>query len=194
MNKDSKLIFEAYHKKLEEGLFDRLKARTAGLGGTVKGLGDRVAGGVKGAFAGLQGDVEAGKAAAKQGLQGKISGDVAKINSYKNTANKKIQNLTYEILDDLNKLGIDIDMNSKMANGFMGNLNKGFETLVKELEAKAAPAPATKPAVAAPAPEVSAPDAKMKIVSRAKDAAKSKEKAKSALPEPSKTRFRKVYK
>jgi len=196
MNKDSKLIFEAYQNKLEEGLFDRLKARAAGVGGTVKGIGDRIAGGVKGAYAGYQGDDEASKAAAQQGLQGKIQGDISKINSYKATAEKKVRERTNEIMSDLTKLGIDINVNYNVANGFLGNLNKGFNDLVTAIQKKATPKTPKPAAPKTVAPTVSTPEpeAKKKLVSRAKDVAKSKAKASSALPEPSKVKFKKVYK
>lgn len=197
MNKDSKLIFEAYQNKLEEGLFDRLKARAAGVGGTVKGIGDRIAGGVKGAYAGYQGDDEASKAAAQQGHAGKIQGDISKINSYKATAEKKIKELTSEIMNDLTKLGIDINVNYNVANGFLGNLNKGFSDLVAALQKKSSPAPAAKPTPEVKASPVTSPAVepiKTKIVPSAKAVASTKAKAGAKLADTSKVKFRKVYK
>ena len=78
---------------LNEGLWDRTKARAAGAVGTVKGIGNQVAGGVRGAIAGATGNVAGATAAAQQGRQGAVSGQVAKINSYKATAQEKIKKL-----------------------------------------------------------------------------------------------------
>lgn len=197
MNKDSKLIYEAYQKNLEEGLFDRLKARAAGVGGSIAGAGSRVAGAVKGAAAGLRGDEEGAKAAAQQGLQGKIQGDVAKINSYRATAEKKIRDLTNEIINDMTQLGIDTKVNYNIANGFVGNLNKGFDDLVAALQKKATPIPAAKPAPEVKASPVASPavePVKTKIVPSAKAVASTKAKAGAKLADTSKVKFRKVYK
>lgn len=142
---------------IEEGLWDRTKARVAGVGGAVKGLGQRVAGGVKGAVAGATGDIAGAQAAAQQGKAGKAAGPVAKVNSYRNTAQTKIKKLTDEILNDLSKLGIDIKANQNIANGFIGNLNKGFDTLVNQLQGSAAPGAGAPPSTPASAPTASTP-------------------------------------
>jgi len=154
--------FDDNVKQLEEGLWDRTKARAAGVGGAVKGLGQRVAGGVKGAVAGATGNVAGAQAAAQQGKQGEVAGPVAKINSYKATAQQKIKKLTDEILGDLSKLGIDIKANQNIANGFIGNLNKGFDNLVQGLQGSApaaAPTGATPPKLKSksPTPATAAP-------------------------------------
>lgn len=129
---------------LNEGLWDRTKARAAGAVGAVKGIGNQVAGGVKGAIAGATGNVAGATAAAQQGRQGAVSGQVAKINSYKATAQEKIKKLTNEIFSDLGKLGIDVKANSNIANGFVGQLNKSFDQLTTSLQGDAsAAAPAT---------------------------------------------------
>ena len=167
---------------LNEGLWDRTKARAAGAVGTVKGIGNQVAGGVRGAIAGATGNVAGATAAAQQGRQGAVSGQVAKINSYKATAQEKIKKLTNEIFSDLGKLGIDVKANSNIANGFVGQLNKSFDQLTSSLQGDApvaaptattpsakppvlrstspapvrAPAPVT-PTTAAPAPSTPAP-------------------------------------
>lgn len=154
--------FDDNVKQLEEGLWDRTKARAAGLGGAVKGLGQRVAGGVKGAVAGVTGNVAGAQAAAQQGKQGAVAGPIAKINSYKATAQQKIKKLTDEILEDLSKLGIDIKANQNIANGFVGNLDKGFDNLIQGLQGSApaaAPTGATPPKLKSksPTPAAAAP-------------------------------------
>ena len=134
---------------LNEGLWDRTKARASGAVGTVKGIGNQVAGGVRGAIAGATGNVAAATAAAQQGRQGAVSGQVAKINSYKATAQEKIKKLTNEIFSDLGKLGIDVKANTNVANGFVGQLNKSFDQLTSSLQggAPAAVTPVAKPPV-----------------------------------------------
>lgn len=132
---------------INEGLWDRTKARAAGAVGAVKGLGQQIAGGVKGAVAGATGNIAGAAQAAQQGQQGRVSGQVAKINSYKATAQEKIKKLTNEIFSDLGKLGIDVKANSNIANGFIGQLNKSFEQLTSSLQG----APPTSAPVAAPA-------------------------------------------
>jgi hypothetical protein len=155
--------FDKDIQAIEEGIWDRAKANVAGVGGAVKGFGQRVAGGVKGAVAGATGDIAGAKAAAQQGKMGKAAGSVAKINSYRATAQQKIKKLTDEILGDLSKLGIDIKANPNIANGFIGTLNKGFDSLVGELQGSspstAAPAGATPPKLKpkSPAPAATTP-------------------------------------
>jgi histidyl-tRNA synthetase len=99
-NLDSNLIFETY-TKVNEGLFDRAKANVAGAVGSVKGLGQQVAGTVKGAVAGAQGNVGGVQQAQQQVQAGKTTGAIAKAESYKATALKKIDKLTAEIMNDL---------------------------------------------------------------------------------------------
>ena len=134
---------------LNEGLWDRTKARASGAVGAVKGIGNQVAGGVRGAIAGATGNVAAASAAAQQGRQGAVSGQVAKINSYKATAQEKIKKLTNEIFSDLGKLGIDVKANTNVANGFVGQLNKSFDQLTASLQGDApvAVTPVAKPPV-----------------------------------------------
>ena len=75
-NRDNRLIFEKYTPKtLEEGMWDRLKARGAGAVGAVKGLGQQAAGAVKGAVAGVKGDVAGVQAAQQQRQAGAAQGD-----------------------------------------------------------------------------------------------------------------------
>jgi hypothetical protein len=155
--------FDKDIQAIEESIWDRAKANVAGVGGAVKGFGQRVAGGVKGAVAGATGDIAGAKAAAQQGKMGKAAGSVAKINSYRATAQQKIKKLTDEILGDLTKLGINIKANPNIANGFIGTLNKGFDSLVGELQgstpAASAPVGATPPKLRSksPAPAATPP-------------------------------------
>jgi len=115
-SKDDKLMWEAYqHKKIkassivDEGIWDRLKARGAGVKGTVKGAGQRIAGATKGAVAGVKGDISGVQSAQAQQLAGKAVGLNAKTLSL---ANSHIQKISKDILDfqnDMTKLGLDPD-------------------------------------------------------------------------------------
>jgi hypothetical protein len=121
---------------LEEGFLDRFKARGAQALGAVKGAGQQLKGKAQQAAGGVV--QKAGNLAAKgveavggqidpsqnkltqagQGMQqtgqsnvqaGSIRGEVAKIDSYKNSAQKNIQNLVADIQNDLTKLGVQVD-------------------------------------------------------------------------------------
>jgi hypothetical protein len=116
--KDQILLSEAYQKvisqqQIEEGLWDRMKARGASAVGAVKGIGDRVKGlgyGMQAAGRYLKGDqLGANIAAAKSQLShqtGKDSSKNAKIDSFLNSKNSKITGLVQDIVNDMNKLGL----------------------------------------------------------------------------------------
>ena len=169
-NIDAHLIFEAYNNRtdkqvIQEGFFDRAKANVSGAVGSVKGLGQQVAGTVKGAVAGAKGNVAGVQQAAQQVQAGKTSGAIAKAESYKATALQKIDKLTAEIMADLGKLGIDPGALNSANNSFKKNLANSLNALITGLKtpapaapAPAAPAPAAQPApVAQPAPAAPTP-------------------------------------
>ena len=121
--KDQELLAEAYGT-VNEGLFDRLKARGAQAAGAIGGLGDKVKGaakGVAGAAAtkaaelggqalgvdasqgGLaQKGAELQKSAATDKARGARAGDEAKYKSY-------IANSAKTLANDLSKLGMQVD-------------------------------------------------------------------------------------
>jgi hypothetical protein len=139
VNQDAKLIFEAYNKRLNEGLFDQARAQAASAVGTIKGLGQQAAGVVKGAIAGAAGNVAGVQAAAAQRQQGALAGQVAKIEKYRAIAAKKLEKTSQEIFNDLRNLGVDLKgISSRGVNVFVNNLNNGFNQLIKQLEADAA--------------------------------------------------------
>lgn len=78
-----------------EGFMDRMKARTAGIGGGFKGLGNTIAGGVKGAIAGATGNIAGVEAATKQREEGgmKAGYNKAKLQSITNTFQNEMQAL-----------------------------------------------------------------------------------------------------
>lgn len=97
-NKENELIFERYLKPVDkkteevvtEGLIDRVKSKAAGVVGAVKGAGQQVAGTVKGAVAGAKGDTTGVQKGMEMKKAGKTAGPVAKVESYKKTALKKL--------------------------------------------------------------------------------------------------------
>jgi len=150
---------------LNEGLWDKTKARAAGAVGAVKGVGDRLAGSAIGAIGGATNNQAAIQAGQAQKQRGQARGQVSKIESYKKSAFNKINKLSEEIFKDLKDLGIDLKgTNPNAANGFIGQLNKGFNDLIANVNAGGAgtnPTPAAASAPAAPAtrivPRASAP-------------------------------------
>lgn len=122
MNKDSHLIYETYSNTsankevLDEGLFDRLKARGSQAVGATKGLGQqalgkaqslagKAVGGVAGKLGGGQAATDFAanieKSAQKKIGGGKIAGDIAKYKSYINSA-------VSGTINDLKKLNMPI--------------------------------------------------------------------------------------
>jgi hypothetical protein len=106
VNQDAKLIFEAYNKRLNEGLFDRAKATAAGMGGAIKGAGSRLAAGAQGAVAGLTGNVAAAQAAGQKGAAAKQMAQDAKVQSIVNSHSQKIKKAINDYTGDLVKLKV----------------------------------------------------------------------------------------
>lgn len=101
------LTQEEFKDLLDEGLWDRLKARGAGLAGSVKGLGSRIGGTVKGAIAGATGDIAGVQAAQAQKQAAKAAPMDAKTLSIVNSHIKKIEGTIANLQNDLTKLGLD---------------------------------------------------------------------------------------
>lgn len=121
MNKDSHQIFETYkttsanQEIIQEGLFDRLKARGAQAVGAVKGLGQQAAGGAQklagkavGKVGGALGSQTAGTigkeiqaAGGKKVSTGKAAGETAKYQSI-------IKSAVANTVNDLKKLNIPV--------------------------------------------------------------------------------------
>ena len=156
--------FDDNIKSLNEGLWDKTKARAAGAVGAVKGVGDRLAGSAIGAIGGATNNQAAVQAGQAQKQRGQAKGQISKIESYKKSAFNKINKLSEEIFKDLKDLGIDLKgTNPNAANGFIGQLNKGFNDLITQINTGAAgtstptpppSAPASKLVSKAPAPSV----------------------------------------
>ena len=153
MDKESHLIYETY-QNLDEGVFDRLKARSAQAVGAIKGAGNRIAGTAKGAVAGMKGDTAGVLAAQTQKQQGAIQSELAKIQSYRQTAMAKFKGLSDEVFGDMAKLGIDVKkISPNSINVFTSALDKAFDALVTQIQTdttKEAPPPITAPAPSKP--------------------------------------------
>jgi hypothetical protein len=131
MNRDSHQIYETYkttsanQEIIQEGLFDRLKARGAQAVGAVKGLGQQAAGTVKGAVAGVKGDVAGVKAAQKQKMAGQMSGELAKYQSI-------IKSAVSGTVNDLKKLKMPIKdetaLNKALTDAILGQLVQATAT------------------------------------------------------------------
>jgi len=154
--------------QVSEGIWDRAKAQVAGVSGAVKGIGDRAVGAAVRGYGGLTKNTAVQQAGQALSNKGKASGQIAKIENYRNTAKQKIQKLSNEIFSDLQKLGINLQgLGANVANGFIGNLNKGFDQLITDINSSysQAPTPSTSaastssPTPAAPTPSVIAPSA-----------------------------------
>ena len=125
MRQDDISINEAYAKihaqPLEEGLWDTIKAKTAGVGGTISGLKDRALGTVQKARSGFAATpVEAGRMRAqgeKMIQTGKDKAENKKITSILKSKTAAINKLSKDIVDDLNRLGLNQ----------MGDISKGIE-------------------------------------------------------------------
>jgi hypothetical protein len=136
--------FEDVIKRIEEGLFDRIKAQGAGTVGAIQGLKQRAQGAVQGAIAGARGDVSGFKAAKKLSAQGAAAGEVAKIQSYKEIANKKLQQTLNEIVVDLGKLGVNTT--NFRALGYynvIDTLDKTLDNIAQSVQSPVPAAPIT---------------------------------------------------
>jgi hypothetical protein len=89
----------------------------------------------KGAVAGAKGDVAGVEAAQQQKKLGSVQGDIAKVESYKKTALKKIDKLTKEMFDDMSKLGINVKgVSPNSAKLFSSQMGKAFDALVADIK------------------------------------------------------------
>lgn len=148
MNKDAHSIFDTYQSSsankeiIQEGLFDRLVARGSQAAGATRGSWQQAKGAFKGAVAGAKGDVAGVQAAQQQRQAGAAQGDIAKIERYRKTANKKIQNFTQDLFNDMSKLGINVSaMESFVLQVFNNNLNTAFDGIINKLKSPSGTTP-----------------------------------------------------
>jgi hypothetical protein len=149
--KDTDMLMEAYEHVLEEGLFDRFKARGAQAIGAVKGAGQQVAGGAKqlagkaiskaGDYAqkgveAVGGSVDPGKnkltqaganlqkTGAKQVGAGQRAGEEAKYRSY-------ISNTVQTLITDLTKLGMAVNDEAALSKELTDVITKNLKQVTK---------------------------------------------------------------
>jgi hypothetical protein len=143
--KDQDLLAEAYGA-VNEGLFDRLKARKDQAVGAVKGVGSRVKGAAQSAAGGAlskaaelggkaldvdasqgglaQKGAEMQKAGAANTSAGKASGEEAKYKSY-------IANSAKTIANDLSKMGMEVGDEAALLNDIQATISKHLTQVTK---------------------------------------------------------------
>lgn len=182
MNKDTRLIFEAYQEKLQEGLFGRTAANLSGLGAKISQP-----------FKNLQAGMKAGT----QVAGGDVTGAQQSMGSIKTPGqaqfDAKVKSITAQyvknIANDLVKLNL---VGAEKTQQIEDAVNKTIMDLVT-------PAKPTVPAApTAPVPVASttaAPAPAKKLVSRAVKTKASADKAKEKISDTaSKVKFKKIYK
>lgn len=134
-NADQRLLEEAYNK-INEGIWDRIKAKSAEIGGALKGAKQTVSGAMQhakaaGQFAlGKDAEAAATRAAGQQQIQaGKTIAQNAKIDSILKSKTTAINKLAADIINDLDKLGLNTDTTGGI--GGTGKTSKTPEQLAK---------------------------------------------------------------
>lgn len=138
-NKDDIGLFEAYiqivdkQQVVEEGIWDRIKARTAGAVGSAKPM-ERIGAGVASGLGKVAGafSPEAGKALQQVGAEGRkriaAAGEASKITSILNSKRNSVAKLANDIINDLNKLGLNTK--GMTAEDISTSLLKDVETML----------------------------------------------------------------
>jgi len=156
---DQKMLEEAYDQ-IQEGIFDRFKARGAEVLGNVKGVAQRAAGSALSkagdmASKGVQsvgGNIDpSNNKFAQMGQEltnsGKSAGHNAKIEYLQKNIDKRIQKFVGSIKTDIQKLGLDIG-NIEMISGINDALNQ-----LKKSSSVATPPPLPQRATPPPLPQ-----------------------------------------
>ncbi len=143
MNKDTKQLQHLYENTvLNEGLLDR-------IGTNISTYAQKAKSGVQGAIAGATGNVQGAQAAAQKAM-------TAKFDSYKKTADAKLEKVFNDVVTDLTKLNlVDQATMKPVIDEFRQNLATTFTGFLQKItNAAPAVAPATTPVAPAPAPAV----------------------------------------
>lgn len=139
--KDQQMLEEAY-QNIQEGRWDRFKARGAEAIGSAKGMGQQFKGGLQQAAGSALGvlNKQDGDRIKQQGNQnvrsGQASGHNSKIEYLKKNMDQRIQKFVEDIKNDIQKLGLDIG-NIEMVSG----INDALNSLKMSVEATPPPLP-----------------------------------------------------
>jgi uncharacterized protein YjbJ (UPF0337 family) len=131
---DDKILEEKYNK-LEEGLWDRMKARGAGAIGSAKGLGNRFTGAAKAGAGTFTGNKDLQAAGQQQAQVGKSYGIDAKAGSLMKSHIAKIQKAVADFQNDVSKLGLENSNPnmSKSVSDSIANMQMAVEQLQKDI-------------------------------------------------------------
>lgn len=139
--KDQQMLEEAY-QNIQEGMWDRFKARGAEAVGAAKGTAQQFKGGLQQAAGSALGvlNKQDGDRIKQQGNQnvrsGQASGHNSKIEYLKKNMDQRIQKFVEDIKNDIQKLGLDIG-NIEMVSG----INDALNSLKMSVEATPPPLP-----------------------------------------------------
>lgn len=139
MNKDSKELQNIYENTICEGLLDR-------IGTNISTYAQKAKSGVQGAIAGATGNVQGAQAAAQKAV-------TAKFDSYKKTADAKLEKVFNDVVTDLTKLNlVDQATMKPVIDEFRQNLATTFTGFLQKITTAAPATAATAPAAPAAAP------------------------------------------
>jgi len=193
-SEDQKNLTNLVDELLTEGLFDRLKARGSQAVGALKGAKDVAKGIGYGIKSGFDDSGESFKKSREFIKTGMSKSGNAKIDSYLNTIDKKLESIKSDIMSDLSDLSIDIPANQSLlidkAFDMLGTqLSRALTNLKYSGEQQPTPtnAPVTSPTPKAPTstpaskPSTATPAAR-KAPTKASPAKKAPTKSASAQP------------
>ena len=168
-NKDDIGLCEAYNqiinqvtlddqRVVEEGIWDRIRARTASAVGSAKPM-ERIGAGVASGLGKIAGKFspEAGKALQQVGAEGRkkvaAAGQTAKITSVLNSKRNAVTSIANDIINDLNKLGLNSkgmtadDISSALLKDVTEMLTGQLASSASSVAPKTSEAPKGKPTV-----------------------------------------------
>jgi len=135
------LIAEKVKAKLEEegiqvdeGLFDRIRARAAGFAGGAKQLGKNIQQVAKAGKAGVMGDPEAAKGELEKVSAPEAAKKAALAASRLKSAYKQIGKLNLDIFNDIKKLGLQDNSEIKGALGALSGAQKQLKSILEDPE------------------------------------------------------------
>ena len=138
-NQLNELIAEKVKAKLEEqgvqvdeGLFDRIRARAAGLAGGAKQAGKNLGALGRAAKAGISGDADAAKGELEKVASPGAAKNAARVASRMKSAYKQIGKLSSDIFEDMKALGLEDSAELKRVLGQISGAQKAVAALADE--------------------------------------------------------------